>query len=292
MVRAAGDRALDMHRLDRRLALVAAEHARARGDGQLPLGLDDQVARPQPRVLAVERHEAAVGAAPCGAARLRSTASAPAGRAPPARRAAAPRAGGRGTAPLRPGRARRCPRRAPRPSSCRRRRRSREHVLQPLGHVLGRRAVRSAAPASLIFALARTSRWPIVAGATRNAAPICAASRPSTVCSISGVRTAASMAGWAQTNSSFRRSSGTAGASGAASSCSSARSAAAASTTPGAGACCAGGCAPRSAARHRGLAGTPSTGQVRSAATKASDSASSEAAMSRERAASIASSRP
>ena len=87
-------------------------------------------------------------------------------------------------------------------------------------------------PASRIFAFARTSLWPIDAGSTRKAAAIREASSPSTVCSISGVRTAASIAGWAQTNSSLRRSSGNAPASGAASSCSSARSIDAASATP------------------------------------------------------------
>ena len=63
-------------------------------------------------------------------------------------------------------------------------------------------------PASRILALARTSRWLIVAGATRKAAAIRAASRPRTVCSISGACAALSMAGCAQTKSSFRRSSG------------------------------------------------------------------------------------
>jgi hypothetical protein len=50
-------------------------------------------------------------------------------------------------------------------------------------------------PASRILAFTRTSRWLIVAGATRKAEAILAASRPSTVCSISGVRAASSMAG-------------------------------------------------------------------------------------------------
>ena len=45
----------------------------------------------------------------------------------------------------------------------------------------------------------------MAAGDTRKADAIRAASRPSTVCSISGVRAAASMAGWAQTNISCRR---------------------------------------------------------------------------------------
>src|SRR5438270_416961 len=48
----------------------------------------------------------------------------------------------------------------------------------------------------------------MAAGATRNAEAILAASRPSTVWSISGVRAPASIAGCAQTNISFSRSSG------------------------------------------------------------------------------------
>ena len=43
---------------------------------------------------------------------------------------------------------------------------------------------------------------------TRKARAIRAASRPRIVCSINGVRTVSSMAGCAQTNISFRRSSG------------------------------------------------------------------------------------
>ena len=44
-------------------------------------------------------------------------------------------------------------------------------------------------PASRILFLARTSRWAIVVGETRNAEPIAAASKPRTVCRISGART-------------------------------------------------------------------------------------------------------
>ena len=57
-------------------------------------------------------------------------------------------------------------------------------------------------------ALARTSRWPIVAGETRKAEAIVAASKPRIVCRISGARTLASIAGWAQANISRKRSSG------------------------------------------------------------------------------------
>ena len=68
-------------------------------------------------------------------------------------------------------------------------------------------------PACLIFAFARTSRWPIVAGATRNAEAIAAASKPRMVCSISGARTVGSIAGCAQANIRPRRSSGIAASS-------------------------------------------------------------------------------
>jgi hypothetical protein len=57
--------------------------------------------------------------------------------------------------------------------------------------------------ASAMRRLARTSRWLIAAGATRNAAAMRSAERPSTVCSISGVRAAASISGWAQANMQF-----------------------------------------------------------------------------------------
>src|SRR5579871_1843860 len=57
--------------------------------------------------------------------------------------------------------------------------------------------MRSAIPAWRIFCFARTSLWPIVAGETRNADAICAASSPSTVCSIKGARMPASIAGCA-----------------------------------------------------------------------------------------------
>jgi hypothetical protein len=43
--------------------------------------------------------------------------------------------------------------------------------------------------------LARTNRCAIVAGGTANASAIAVASTPSTVCSISGVRTAGAIAG-------------------------------------------------------------------------------------------------
>jgi hypothetical protein len=55
---------------------------------------------------------------------------------------------------------------------------------------------------------ARTSRCAMAGAGTANAVAMCAASRPSTVCSISGVRMPASMAGCAQTNSNSSRLSG------------------------------------------------------------------------------------
>ena len=80
--------------------------------------------------------------------------------------------------------------------------------------------MRNGTPASRIFALARASRWPIAAGETRNAEAIAAASRPRIVCSISGARTASSIAGCAQANISARRRSGI-GAAASAAACSS-----------------------------------------------------------------------
>ncbi len=56
--------------------------------------------------------------------------------------------------------------------------------------------------------LARTRRCPMVAGGTRKAEAIAAASRPSTVCRMSGARMPGSIAGWAQANIRPRRSSG------------------------------------------------------------------------------------
>jgi hypothetical protein len=140
-------------------------------------------------------------------------------------------------------------------------------------------------PVSRIRVLARTRRCDIVAGATRNARPICSADRPSTVCSINGARAAGSIAGWAQMNKSRSRSSRKAPTCGA-SSCEPASerrisSGAARSRTSRA----------RSTLRSRfraavtsqasGFSGTPRSGQVASAAISASDSASSAAAMSR-----------
>ena len=59
-------------------------------------------------------------------------------------------------------------------------------------------------PASWMRRFARTSRWPMVADGTRNTAAMVAASSPSTVCKISGLRMAGSIAGCAQAN--IRRS--------------------------------------------------------------------------------------
>jgi hypothetical protein len=80
-------------------------------------------------------------------------------------------------------------------------------------------------PASRIFFFARTRRWPIVVGETRNAEPIAAASKPRIVWRINGARTVASIAGCAHANISARRSSGSCASSRAAASISSATSA-------------------------------------------------------------------
>ena len=149
-------------------------------------------------------------------------------------------------------------------------------------------------PACLIFDFARTSRWPIVAGETRKADAIAAASKPRMVCSISGARMAGSIAGWAQANIRPRRSSGIAVSSIASSNSSASRRRWSAAS-------------PRvrrrraaSISRRRataishasGLRGMPEAGQSASAAANASASASSAAATSPVRAARKATSFP
>jgi hypothetical protein len=56
--------------------------------------------------------------------------------------------------------------------------------------------------------LARTSRCAMAAGSTANASAMAAASTPSTVCNINGVRMFGAIAGCAQTSISSRRRSG------------------------------------------------------------------------------------
>jgi hypothetical protein len=80
-------------------------------------------------------------------------------------------------------------------------------------------------PASRILLFARTSRWPIAVGETRNADPIATASKPRIVCRISGARSAGSIAGCAHANIKASRSSGSGVSSLAAAAISSATSA-------------------------------------------------------------------
>jgi hypothetical protein len=82
-----------------------------------------------------------------------------------------------------------------------------EHGLEPGRHVLAPGRTKGM-PASRILRLARTSRCAIASGGTRKARAISRASSPRTHCSMSGVWTAASIAGCAQAKSSFSRSSG------------------------------------------------------------------------------------
>ena len=151
---------------------------------------------------------------------------------------------------------------------------------------------RNGMPASRMRRLARTSRCAMAAGSTANAWAMRAASKPSTTCSMSGVRAAGSIAGWAHANSSSSRRTGIASRAGSSSAPqrSSGRSVdvrAAAEVT-------------RSRSRLRatvisqpsGLWGTPAAGQVRSARSNASASASSARARSRVEDASRASRRP
>ena len=139
-----------------------------------------------------------------------------------------------------------------------------------------------------IFCFARERRCPIVAGATRNADAMVAASKPRIVCRISGARMPASIAGCAQANISARRSSGISPALVVVMSSSSAIRRMWLSPRVG------GARAPRRVDRARGarppsarLRDCPecrSRGQSASAAANASDSASSAPATSRVRA--------
>ena len=263
---------------------------------QQRLGLVDHRRVPQRRVLLGERHVFARARRAAPAAAPRRAASARAGRAPPARPAAAtPPAGRARCLPRRDcGGASRC-----RPDRTSLRRRPRRSPRAPRRAVA--RARRARAPGTECrpagsWLLARTSRWPIVAGATRKAEAIVAASKPSTVCRISGARMPASIAGCAQANISASRSSGISVSLTAAASSSSATSCS----------CPAGAFAGAPPARRRrsilrratvsshasGLRGTPLRGQSASAAANASASASSAAATSRVRAARKATSLP
>jgi len=145
-------------------------------------------------------------------------------------------------------------------------------------------------PAWRMRLFARTRRWPIVAGATRNAEAIAAASKPSTTCRMSGARTPSSIAGCAQANIRRRRWSGISDSiSTSASSCTTSalsslvrrRRAASMSLRRA-----------TVSSHASGARGTPLAGQSASAAANASDSASSAPATSRVRAASIATSLP
>ena len=136
----------------------------------------------------------------------------------------------------------------------------------------------------------------MAAGSTANAAAMAAASTPSTICSISGVRTDAAMAGWAHTSISSSLRSGMPESSGISSANSSLPQSVSSSGTLVLLA------ADFHVSRSRlrattsnqasGLSGTPSSGQRVNARSTASANASSAAAMSRPDAARSASSRP
>ena len=135
-------------------------------------------------------------------------------------------------------------------------------------------------PAATILRLVRTSRWAIVVSGTRNARATWAVVRPSTARSVSASRDSADSAGWQQANSIGSRSSGVPppGSSGSRGTA----SASAAATDP-ASRCRRERARSRSTARRwavvvnhpAGLGGTPRDGQVRSASTSASCTASS-----------------
>lgn len=135
-------------------------------------------------------------------------------------------------------------------------------------------------PAATTLRLVRTSRCAIVGSGTRNARATCAVVRPSTARSVSASRASGDRDGWQQANSIGNRSSGVPppGSRGAGGSASAACAAAApASRWRRARA------RSRSTARRcavvvshpPGLGGTPRVGQVRSASTSASCTASS-----------------
>ena len=163
---------------------------------------------PQAGILFRQGHELAGGDRGGRRGGLRSAASGPAGPAlrlpaaaasPPAARARSLRWKVRATRD-----------RCRRDRTSLRRRRHRSHPAPAAGVRAdsSRSGTRKGMPLSRILALARTRRWPMAAGETRKAEAMAAASKPRTVCSIKGARTASSMAGWAQANSSFSRSSG------------------------------------------------------------------------------------
>ena len=148
-------------------------------------------------------------------------------------------------------------------------------------------------PLALILAFARTRRLAIAWGATRKALAIRAASMPSTVCNISALREAASMAGWVQTKSRRSRSSGIGACSGAMSPSVGHRTVSVGSSARR--------CRRAAIKSWRlaavinqpsGEAGMPSAGQRDKALAKASPMASSAAAMSRHCQASQATMRP
>ena len=93
-------------------------------------------------------------------------------------------------------------------SRSRTRRRSPRAPARSRAGICRGRARANGCAASRMRRFARTSRCAIVGPGTANARAICSASKPSTAWSMSGVRTAGSIAGWAQTNSSASRRSG------------------------------------------------------------------------------------
>src|SRR5262245_29727335 len=150
-------------------------------------------------------------------------------------------------------------------------------------------------PVARILRFARTSRCPIVAGGTRKAWAMRAASSPSTVCSMRGVCSAGSIAGCAQTNSSSARRSGNASPLAAAAADSEARKRADSwcrSRTRRRRAWSIRRCRAAVSSHASGCFGSPSIGQEARAETRASPSASSAPATSRVWALRYASRRP
>ena len=257
---------------------------------QQRLGLVDQARVPRGRVLLGERHVVAVRHRAARRGAPRRAASARAGPAPRARPAAARRRAGRARSLPRRGcaGAPRC--RRDRSSLRRRRRRSRRAPHRAAPASSARSGTRNGMPASRILLLARTSRWPIVAGATRNAEAIVAASKPE-----HGLQDQRR----ADAGIDRRMGAGEHQRAGARRECRLGARGLAAPRRSAADARrrrrrCAGAArrrsacaAPPSSATPRGFAECRCAGQSASAAAKASDSASSAAATSRVRAARI-----
>ena len=207
---------MDVRRLQRGFQLVAADRAqRRRAAAALPpprSSGESHAADPARQVAHTRRPR-------CGGRRAAPPrgASAPAGPAPPAPRAAVRHQPCQEDRFLREIAARHVGARGVRPTFGEGGVDGVQHGVEPPGKLLALRDA-NGMPACRILCLARTSRLPMAAGEVRNADAMVSAFRPRTTCSISGARTPASIAGCAQANIRARRRSGISASSAAASS--------------------------------------------------------------------------